>query len=207
MDRTTWLLLFAVGIVACFLPARPCKGQIEVEAYISNAVSNSVSVIDTGTNTVGAVIPVGSLPYGIAVTPDGRFVYVANSGGTTLSVINAVTNTLVGSSIPVGNSPQGVALTPDGKFIYVTNGTSNTVSVIDTATNSVVAPPIPVGLFPRGVAVTPDGKFAYVANTTSNTVSVIDTTTNAVIASPAVESLPCRSCRDPGRQVCLRYEQ
>lgn len=45
-----------------------------------------VSVIDTGTNTVTATIPVGSLhsgPSGLAITPDGRHVYVASSQGKT----------------------------------------------------------------------------------------------------------------------------
>jgi YVTN family beta-propeller protein len=132
-------LLFAVGIVACFWAARTGYSQIQVRAYISNNVSNNVSVIDTGTNSVvGAPIPVGSLPEGVAVSPDGRFVYVTNTSSNTVSVINAVTNAVVASST-VGSHPLGVAVTPDGKFAYVANENSNTVSVIDTTTNAVVA--------------------------------------------------------------------
>src|SRR5271157_2372743 len=132
-------LLFAVGIVACFWAARTCNAQIQVRAYISNNLSNDVSVIDTGTNAVvGAPIPVGMLPEGVAVSPDGRFVYVANTNSNTISVINAVTNTVVASPA-VGNFPLGVAVTPDGKFAYVANRFSNTVSVIDTTTNAVIA--------------------------------------------------------------------
>ena len=40
----------------------------------------TVSVIDTATNTVIAVVNVISEPCGIAVTPDGKSVYVANRG-------------------------------------------------------------------------------------------------------------------------------
>ena len=41
-------------------------------AYVTNNVSNNVSVIDLATNTVvGSPIPVGSNPHGIAITPDG----------------------------------------------------------------------------------------------------------------------------------------
>ena len=40
--------------------------------------SNTVSVIDTASNTVVTTVPVGTSPHGVAVTPDGKHVYVAN---------------------------------------------------------------------------------------------------------------------------------
>ena len=59
----------------------------------------SVSVIDTATNTVIATIPVGLDPIGVAVTPDGSKVYVANAGSNTVSVIDTATNTVI-ATIP-----------------------------------------------------------------------------------------------------------
>ena len=127
--------------------------------------TNTVSVIAAATNTViGSPIPVGSAPFGVAVTPDGSKVYVTNLFGNTVSVIATATNTVIGSPIPVGANPFGVAVTPDGSRVYVTNAVDNTVSVIATATNTVIGSPIPVGGFPVGVAVTPDGSKVYVAN-------------------------------------------
>jgi len=38
---------------------------------VSNIGSNSVSVIDTGTNQVVATIPVGSMPYAPSLNPTG----------------------------------------------------------------------------------------------------------------------------------------
>src|ERR1700724_2421049 len=88
-------------------------------AYVTNANSNTVSVISTATNTVvGSPIPVGTAPTGEAVTPDGTKVYVTNQNGNTVSVISTATNTVVGSPIPVGNRPQGIAVTPDGTKVY-----------------------------------------------------------------------------------------
>lgn len=49
-------------------------------------------------------MPVGSLPYGIAVTPDGKYVYVANSMDSTVSVIDTTTNTAI-ATVNVGNWP------------------------------------------------------------------------------------------------------
>src|SRR5689334_17725437 len=57
-------------------------------AYITNASSNTVSVIDTATNLVIATIPVGVGPGGVAVHPDGSRVYVTHGASNTLSVID-----------------------------------------------------------------------------------------------------------------------
>jgi YVTN family beta-propeller protein len=149
-----------------------------------------VSVIDTATNTVVATVPVGSFPFGVAITPDGTHAYVTNQDSHTVSVIDTATNTVV-ATVPVGteSAPREVAITPDGTHAYVTNIFANTVSVIATATNTVVAT-VPVGSAPDGVAIMPDGTHAYVANFGSKTVSVIDTATNTVVATVPVGSEP-----------------
>ena len=82
------------------------------------------------TNTViGSPIPVGTEPFGVAVTPDGSKVYVTNVRDNTVSVIDTTTNTVIGFPIPVGGNPVGAAVTPDGSRVYVTNAVGNTVSV------------------------------------------------------------------------------
>jgi len=111
--------------------------------------------------------------------------YVANNGGTTVSVIDIDTNppTVTGTSpVTVGNNPFAVAVTPNGNFVYVTNITDNTVSVFDTATNT-VAPSIGVGRAPIAIAITPNGTKAYVVNSVDETVSVINTSSNLVVAT------------------------
>src|SRR4030095_8038725 len=100
-------------------------------AYISNNFNNTVSVIDTATNTVVATVPVGTQPYDVAVNPPGTFAYMTNHTGDTVSVIDTATNTVV-ATVPVGVLPTGVAVNPAGTFAYVANTYSDTVSVIDT---------------------------------------------------------------------------
>jgi YVTN family beta-propeller protein len=48
-------------------------------AYVANAGSNSVSVINTGTNTLIATVAVGARPLNVAITPDGASSYVADA--------------------------------------------------------------------------------------------------------------------------------
>jgi YVTN family beta-propeller protein len=145
----------------------------------------TVTPIDTATNTPGEPIDVGNEPFAIAVTPDGKTVYVANtwentgrlaSGQSTVTPIATATNT-PGPPIPVGSGPWAFAITPDGKTAYVINFYSHSVTPIATATNT-PGPPIPVGQGPRAIAITADGRTAYVASWQGGTVTPIETATN-----------------------------
>jgi len=62
------------GLIAAFAFAGilGSAASLAQNAYITNAGSNTVSVIDTSTNQVTTTIPVGSFPDGVAVSPDGR---------------------------------------------------------------------------------------------------------------------------------------
>jgi YVTN family beta-propeller protein len=62
-----------------------------------------------------ATIPVGTPggPVGVAISPDGKTVYVANAGANSVSVISTATNRVT-ATIDVGTAPFGVAVSPDG---------------------------------------------------------------------------------------------
>ena len=51
---------------------------METKVYVTNSNSNTVSVIDTATNTVTDTVNVGTTPYGVVVSPMGTKVYVTN---------------------------------------------------------------------------------------------------------------------------------
>ena len=71
-------------------------------------------------------------PMGVAVAPDGAFVYVTTGRGRLVVIIDTKTNEVVGS-IEVGQRPWGIAISPDGKTLYTANGPSNDVSIVDVA--------------------------------------------------------------------------
>jgi len=148
-------------------------------AYVTNQVSNNVSVIDVTTNTVVATVAVGTSPAWVAITPNGQYAYVANYGSNNVSVIDISTNTVV-ATVAVGTFPWAVAVTPNGQYAYVTSYGSNNVSVIDVTSNTVVAT-VAVGKSPEGIAITPNGQYAYVTNHNSNNTSVIDISSNTVV--------------------------
>lgn len=91
----------------------------------------SVYPIDTKTNSVLAPVTVGNGPTGVALSPDGLFVYVTNASDGTLSVINTQTQTVV-STITAGTSVQGVAamrVAPSKLMVTTTSLPSGVVGV------------------------------------------------------------------------------
>src|SRR5437764_11214470 len=149
------LLTLVALLLSCSAVAAGAK------AYVGNFKDNSVSVIDTGTGTVIATIPVSTGPHGMSATPDGRTVYVSGDGSSEVSVIDTATDR-VARRIEVGKTPHGLAMSPDGKLLLVGVYGEDRIAFIDTATQAVVATvPVPK---PHTIAIRPDGKVAYVAS-------------------------------------------
>lgn len=149
--------------------------------YVANSAGNTVSVIDTASNSITATIPVGDGPVAVAVSPDSHFVYVANKRGGTVSVIDAVARQII-DTMPAGAAPTGIAVSADGTRIYVTtiDGTGGGVVVVfDGTDNSGVGAIRQVGDRPAGLAVSPDGTRLYVASL--NGLAVVDTSLLAVV--------------------------
>src|SRR6266852_5633481 len=96
------------------------------------------SLMDGTSRAVVATVTVGPSPFGIAVTPDSKHVYVSNSGGNTVSVIDAATVSSGASApmITVGNSPRGVSVSSDGSTVFVANWFSGNLTAISVATNA-----------------------------------------------------------------------
>ncbi|RJP79856.1 MAG: hypothetical protein C4522_09030 [Desulfobacteraceae bacterium] len=117
----------------------------------------------------------------MANTETGNFLYVANSAGNSVSVIQTPENKVVGT-IPVNIDPYRLAVLQDGSHVYVTNSWDNTVSVIRTSDNTVVKT-IRVGRVPNGIAVSADGAYVLVANTNDASISVIETTNHTLVGT------------------------
>jgi DNA-binding beta-propeller fold protein YncE len=92
--------MFSAALGAYLLAAGFSDAQIEVNAYVTDASINfntgtvnpgNVHIINTATNQiVGSPIPVGFLPIGVSVSPDGRYAYISNNAGSTISIIDTV---------------------------------------------------------------------------------------------------------------------
>jgi YVTN family beta-propeller protein len=122
----------------------------------------------------------GDKPGGIAVSPDGDAVYVANSGSDTVSQfdVDASNGTLSPKRVVgAGDAPANLVISPDGTSAYLTNSgdplTTNPGSVFqyDVGTDGALTPKrtrsVSAGTYPFGVAVAPDGASVYVTDSGS----------------------------------------
>jgi 6-phosphogluconolactonase (cycloisomerase 2 family) len=161
--------------------------------YVANSGSDDVSVFKIGMagaltlvpQTEGRSKPVGagvSSPIALAVTQNGRFLYVATSTSSMVTVFQVDASgvlTLVSPAGP-GTNPissggtglTALALSPNGQFLYVTNGASNNVTMFRVETSGLLTliPPAgsnPLstgGTTPNSLAVGADGAHLYIAN-------------------------------------------
>lgn len=86
--------------------------------YFSEPHSNTVSVLNTEGNYIEAVVPIGSEPSGLYVTPDSTKLFVALQGGSHIGVIDLSTLQVI-EKYPVGVAPVNVCAT-DQKAYFVT---------------------------------------------------------------------------------------
>ena len=123
--------------------------------FVANAGSNSVSVIANGQviETIKTSLdpqdPVGSTPNALAVSPNGKFLFVANADNNDVAMINITEkgNSEVLGFIPTGWYPSAVGITPDGKSLLVATakgiGSRPTVPVLGKHPNMAPDPSTP----------------------------------------------------------------
>ncbi|TAE62090.1 MAG: hypothetical protein EAZ89_00045, partial [Bacteroidetes bacterium] len=98
--------------------------------FVSNGNNDCISVIDRNVNIVTKQIFItpdprlrslrGVIPFGLALAPDGRKLYVALAGLNAVGVID-VLNLEMRGMIPVGWFPSKLKVSPDGKHLIVAN--------------------------------------------------------------------------------------
>jgi YVTN family beta-propeller protein len=158
--------------------------------YVANHGSNSVSVIDGGTNSVIDTIDLsgyGSGPNGIAYHPSG-LLYVSLEDSNKVAIINASTGAVTGT-VNVGTNPAGVAVNPVTGKVYVANfgSTSTALDTVSVISGTTVIKTINVEDAPSQIAVNPVTNRIFVTNKGhgdnygyGSSVSVIDGSTDTV---------------------------
>src|SRR5690242_2008137 len=134
-----------------------------------------LSVRPAAALSVTQTIAVGSQPFGLAAA--GGLLYVANNGGSTISIIDSASNTATGT-VAVGSGPGEIATDPAAGRAYVGNFNDGTVSVVDTTALAAIATLSPGGL---GVAV--DAGLGRLYAAVPSRLTVFDTTTLQQVAA------------------------
>ena len=135
----------------------------------------------------GTSVASGAGPAGVAVTPDGKFLYVANQFDSTVTryAVDANGVLTLGPSVPVGATPSAMTITADGGFLYVANASTVSAFAIcnqiliscndptspDGSLTAVTGSPFSAGIGPAAIVAAPSGKFLFVVNRLSNQIS------------------------------------
>lgn len=153
-----------------------------IRVYVANSIEGSVTVINDavgGSITIDEITGVGGGPTGIAASPDGRYVYVANRNAANVAIIQTSDNTVI-DRIGISGNPWGLAVGSLGDYLYVSNNFNNVVTVIDTGTLTIHDSYL-VDAPQFGVAAPRNGDFAYVINEDAgDTIRMIDLVADAV---------------------------
>ena len=124
---------------------------------------------------IDGVYPVGSVPKVVEVTPDNRYVLVANWCSYTVSVISVELNKVV-KTVKIGRYPRGIAINNDSTKAYVAEMGGNRIHVIDL--QDFTTSYIPIGSNPRAIVLSPDNSAMYVTMNLSGKVASWDLVNN-----------------------------
>jgi DNA-binding beta-propeller fold protein YncE len=183
------------------------EGALEVaitpdgmSAYVTNLTAGTISQYDVAsdgslTPKSPAAVSAAPAPTGIAVSPDGGSVYVANrsSPGTISQYAVASDGTLTPMSdakVAAGVQPVAVAATADS--VYASNFGANTISQYDADDDGALTPKatatVAGGRNPWGLRPSPDGASLYVAAYSDAAVLQFDIAADGTLAPKATPS-------------------
>ena len=120
-------------------------------------------------------------------SPDGQYMYVANTGSRSIMSIRTNDNT-VAATRGLGSSPFDITVLPSGEFIYVACWDSGMVAVVRASDFTVVAK-AHLFSYAWGIAAMPDGHHVYVGNNLFDFegTAVIRTSDNQVVADVSTD--------------------
>jgi YVTN family beta-propeller protein len=156
-----WLLL-AVPLVAA-----------SSRVYVANTAGTSVSVIDTAKNKVVQEIGGIQVPEGVAVSPDGKRVYITQFPDKILTVVDRKTGKKI-KEVPVSGHENDITVTKDGRWVLVCDAeTPGALDIIDAATLELVKS-IPIKSKAHDIVVTSDSKYAITTSEGAGMITVFD---------------------------------
>jgi 6-phosphogluconolactonase (cycloisomerase 2 family) len=153
-------------------PAALKLGSERPWLYVADSEQGKIEIVDLNTDTVlDRYIPAGHTPRAVAITPDGKKLFVSNEQPIpTGSIVVIEIGDVPGSAHIIDDiravaCPQGLAMSRDGTKLYVASqcgGGDDPVFVLDTRSDRVVSTirGLAVGV---SVALDPDDETLYVA--------------------------------------------
>lgn len=157
-------------------------------AYTANIGASTASIIPVSGSESSAKVnlPVVGGPEGVALSPDGREVWVGSRDFQGISIIDAATEKVVATIAP-GTFAYRLNFSPDGRLVLVPR--PGQVAVFDAAQRKEVRT-IPVSSTPFSIVILSDNRTAFVATGGPNQILKIDFTTGEILARLPMPGTP-----------------
>ncbi len=172
-------------------PNRPLRVlRRRAQVFVTTGDSH-LQILDASNAHLDHQIPVGGVPNGLAFSPDGTTLFVANSADGTVSAVSLISNQ-VGSTFPVHALPQDLAVSLAGGKLFVANEGEG-VTVWNTSSHQLIKAidfPGDSGAF--GLAMTPDGEQVWAASPTQGRVYIIDVAGDSIVGTVETGGIPRR---------------
>jgi YVTN family beta-propeller protein len=136
-------------------------------AFVSNWVSEDVSIIDAATHAVSGRVKVGGTPRGLAATADGRYLYIARFSGGSILRLSLADRRLETFYAADGGAKRHLVLDEKRNRLYATDMARDSLFVFDTSTGDRIAE-VHLGPNPNTCALSPDGGTIYACTRGSN---------------------------------------
>jgi YVTN family beta-propeller protein len=205
--RQPWQAAQTALLLAAWLALAPAAEA--AHAYVSNEDDGTVTVVDTQRLTALATLSVGKRPRGLALSHDGRRLYVALSGlpkcpppmtdedcarlprdpqADGIAVID--TATLRPLAVLRGVSdPERVEVSHDDRTLYVSEEDAARLAVLDVARGALAAT-VAVGREPEGVRASANGRWVLVTSEEENALAIVDARTHTLLSTVSVGKRP-----------------
>ena len=145
-------------------------------ALVTSEVSQVVILVNLATGEVESAIPTGGrASHMLALTGDGRRVYVSNIVDGTITEIDLELGKPL-RQVPIADFVEGITVNPDGALVWIGSNKDKTVSVFDPESGTIVATLDGFG-FPYRMAVTPDSRTVVLSDPASGEIRIVDVAT------------------------------
>jgi YVTN family beta-propeller protein len=191
MSRAVLLVDFRSGRVVGTVPTNGRGSHMIAlssagdELFTTNVPDGSISRLDVAKHETKRVIPVAKVVEGIAISSDGKHVWVGTNTDSIVVVVDGAAGSAVDTLRGFG-LPYRLAVSRDGKLAVITDPVRGEVRVFDAASRRqrflisvgrdslVSTAEVPGSPSPEGVTLSPDGRWAFVTLQGRNRVATID---------------------------------
>ena len=172
--------------------------------YVTDSIGDRLLIfhLSGGRLSDEHAVKVGAQPVHMVASPDGRYIFVTNFSGSSVSVVDTTT-WRVARTIQTPAAPHSIVTSPDGRYAYVACYLGAAVAIIDIARQALVGTiALPPLARPYGLGISVDGHYLYASDNFSGRLFTLDALARRALTSTQVGLAPALIARAPdGRRL------